>query len=498
MTKFPEYESFDALGLANLVQRGVMAPAEILEAAIERVELYNPPINAVIYKMYDEAFDYLKTYRPEGLFQGVPFLLKDLIAESAGSPLSSGSRFTQHFISQQNSEIVNRFKKAGLIIFGKTNTPEFGISPVTEPALFGPTHNPWDLTRSPGGSSGGSAAAIASGMVPMAHGGDGAGSIRIPAAYCGLFGLKPSRGRTPVGPRVLRIWQGMVVEHVLTRSVRDSAAMLDCIAGPELGSPIALPKPERSFLNYLDQPPRKLQIAVIEEPFFKTTVNEEYLDALEGAGILCQDLGHYVEEISLSINSEEVALAFLIVVAAEIAAAVKLFAKFIGHKPHHRDLESATAILCQVGEHFSAPDLIWANHTLDQVSRSLAHLFEDYDVLITPTMAGPPPQIGQLKLDRIEKSLLEILRRVPYGPVLRKLVKSIASKQLSFTPYTPLYNICGQPAMSVPLYWDKQGLPIGIQFAGFIGGEGILFQLASQLEKARPWGNIRPTMGKPS
>lgn len=492
MATFSDYESFDGLGLAHLVQNDIVTPTELLNAAIERIEQRNPALNAVIYKMYDQARSTIQNEIPCGLFQGVPFLLKDFLADYSGVPMRFGSRIAHDYISPHDSELVKRFKKAGLVILGKTNTPEFGLSPTTEPELFGPTLNPWDLTKSAGGSSGGSAVAVASGMVPMAHGGDGAGSLRIPAAYCGVFGLKPSRGRTPAGSSVMRIWQGMVTEHVITRSVRDNAAMLDVLSGPELGSLIALSKPQESFLECLDNPLSPLRIGVIQKPFFPSAVDPEYSEATRKAGVLCQDLGHRVDLASFNINSEEVALAYLIVVTAETAATIKTVAESLKSKPKYNELEAATAVLCEVGQHFSAADFAWATHILDMTGRKSAEFFENYDVLLTPTMATPPPMLGKFKPDRLEKNLLELLRRVPYGPLLRKLAERTSTKHFSFVPFTPLFNITGQPAMSVPLYWDKQGLPIGIQFAGRYGEEKTLLQLAHQLEKAQPWAQKKP------
>lgn len=487
MITFPEYESFDGLGLANLIKSGVISPAELLEAAIERVAIWNPKLNAVIHKLYDQARQAVQNEIPSGLFQGVPFLLKDLLVEYAGAPLSSGSRFMHGWVSPKDNEVVKRFKQAGVIIFGKTNTPEFGTSFVTEPELFGPTHNPWDLARTSGGSSGGSAAAVAVGIIPVAHANDGAGSIRVPSAYCGVFGLKPSRGRTPAGPNMLRVWQGMVVEHVISCSVRDSAAMLDVLAGPELGSPISLPSPGYSFLAALGKEPPKLRIAMMEQPFFPATVSSEYRQAVHAAASLCQQLGHVVEPATLKINSSEVMQAFMVVIAAELAANIKMLSKLIGRKPKHSDLELLSILTCQMGERFNAADLVSAMQVLDNVGRKFAEYFQECDVLLLPTMAGPPPLIGELQPKGIEKGILQLLSRFPYGPIMRKIAQQFAERSFASSPFTPLFNITGQPAMSVPLYWDKQGLPIGIQFAGRMGDEKTLLQLAHQLEKVQPW-----------
>ncbi len=496
MRTFPEYESFDGLGLAALVQRGVVSPAELLEAAIERVDTYNPKLNAVIHTFYEQAKQTISHGPVEGIFQGVPFLLKDLLADYAGEPLSSGSRFTHSWKPDKDSELVSRFKKSGLIIFGKTNVPEFGLSPVTESVLWGPAHNPWDISRSPGGSSGGSAAAVAAGMVPMAHGNDGGGSIRIPASYCGLFGFKPSRGRNPSGSSIMRTWEAMVVEHVLTRSVRDSAAMLDVLAGPEIGSSIALPAPTGSYRECLNKSPGKLQIALSEQPFFAGTVSEEYIHHLHKAGLLCQDLGHVVEPVTLTINSHDVAIAYTTVLAGEIAATLKRLTETMGHKPKHSELEIQTEILSCIGHKMKASDFAWAREVLENAARHMAEFFQDYDVLMIPTMGVEPPRIGQLKLDMFENAILEVLTHVPLSPLIKKAMEYGSIKNFANIPFTPIFNISGQPAMSAPLYQGKQGLPIGIQFAAKIGAEEILFQLAAQLEKAMPWFERRPLINE--
>ncbi len=491
MTKFPEYDSFDGLGLAHLVQTHVVSPEELLDAAIERIEKINPQINAVIYKMYDEARAAIK-HKPSGLFQGVPFLLKDLIAEYQGAPLSMGSRFVKGLLSTQDSELVKRYKKAGLIILGKTNVPEFGLGSVTEPELYGPTCNPWNVSRAAGGSSGGSAAAVATRMVPMAHGNDGGGSLRIPSAYCGVFGFKPTRGLTPVGPQVMRVALGMVTEHVITRSVRDSAAMLDISVGLELGSPISLPAPQKSFLQSLHEAPKKLKIAISEQPFFVGKLAPEYAAFLKRAGELCQRLGHIVEPANFSVNHDEVLKAFLIIFIAEVNAQLKALSKLMHKKINLAELEKKTALAYAAAEVFSASDYAWAVHTADKVSRQAAEFFKRHDVLLTPTMGLPAPPLGFFKLTTMQETILDILRFLPNGPWLRSAAKAAGKKIFSMVPYTPLANFVGLPAMSVPLYWDKEGMPVGIQFTGCLGDDVRLLQLAKQLEDAQSWTDKRP------
>lgn len=492
---FPEYESFDGLGLANLVKRKIISPQELLAAAIERIEKYNPSLNAVIHSMYEKARDAVQNNLSDGLFQGVPFLLKDLIADYAGEPMRMGSRFTKEFISTHDSELVTRFKKAGLVILGKTNTPEFGLGVITEPVLFGPTKNPWNLTRSTGGSSGGSAASVAARMVPLAHAGDGGGSIRIPASYCGLFGLKPSRGRTPAGPDVMRIWLGLVVEHGITRTVRDSAALLDVLAGPEIGSPISLPLPEKSFLKSLEEPCPPLRIAIVEEPFFPAKVEPEYTLALKKAAMLCQDLGHQIEPATISIEKDEVALAYLIFIVGQAAADLRSICKNMGRKPKTDELEKQTAVLCHAGQLFTAADFAWATNVLDLLGRTMATFLENYDVIMTPSMSSFSPEVGKFKPNRLEKGILELVHWLPQGGTfLHKVVKKAASRNFGFSPFTAIFNISGQPAMTVPLYSDKDGMPIGIQFAGRVGEDALLLRLAKQLEDAQPWDKRTPSM----
>ncbi len=485
---FPEYESFDGLGLANLIQRGVVSPAEMLEAAIERIELRNPILNAVIYKMYDDARLSVRASLPDGIFHGVPILLKDLLADVQGVPIRFGSRFAfdHNWVSPVTSEVVNRLKKSGVMILGKTNVPEFGLSATTEPELFGPTCNPHDVSRSVGGSSGGSAAAVASCMVPIAHGGDGGGSLRIPAAYAGVFGFKPSRGRTPIGPLLMRAWLGLVVEHGLTRSVRDSAALLDVLAGPEVGSPISLPKPSESFLSQLEKPVKKLKIALIDTPFFPAFVDPDYKAAVNKAGKLCETLGHEVVRETFSVP-EEVVFAFLILMIAETTSGLHTLSKAIGHKPKSTELELQTAVLCHAGQEFSAADYAAAIQTLDQASKRLTEFYQKYDVILTPTMPVPAPKIGEHKLDRNQQLVLKLLRYLPYGVTLKQFIQRAASQNFTYMAFTALFNIGGQPAMSVPLYQDSQGMPIGIQFAGRFEEDALILQLAKQLEEAEPF-----------
>jgi amidase len=323
MDGFREYDHYDGLGLAELVRRKEVSPAELVEEAIRRIETVNPQINAVIHPMYDLARQQVQQGLPEGPFRGVPFLLKDLLVYYAGVPTRSGSRFFRDFVPDHDSEIVRRYRQAGVVVLGKTNTPELGLVPYTEPVLFGPSRNPWDLSRTTGGSSGGSGAAVAARLVPVAHGNDGGGSIRIPASCCGVFGLKPTRGRTPMGPDIGEAWRGMAINHVLTLSVRDSAAMLDATAGPDVGAPYIIPPPERPFLEEVGRDPGRLRIAFTTRPLLPGTVHPDCVRGVEETARLCQDLGHIVEEAAPQIDGHAFARDFLTMVCAETRADIE-------------------------------------------------------------------------------------------------------------------------------------------------------------------------------
>lgn len=490
---FQDFDNLDATGLAALVKQNTVSPAELVQAAIDRIETRNPAVNAVIHTFYEEAMAAAKDPAlPDGPFRGVPFLLKDLLADCAGTPMQCGSRLMQSRISSVDCELVRRVKNAGLIILGKTSTPEFGLSPVTEPLLTGPTRNPWNTSKSPGGSSGGSAAAVAARMVPMAHASDGGGSIRIPSAWCGTFGLKVSRGRNPTGSLLIRIWQDMLVEHVITRSVRDSAAMLDVLAGPQPGFFPALPRPKQSFLAHLDEPLEPLRIAFTTTPPFQTKVNEEWAEATRKAASLCESLGHQVEEKALPAFQEDVSTAFMIIMAAEVAVSIDVLSASLGRTTRRQELETLTDLLYESSKHFSARDFAWAVHVLEITARRMAGFFKHHDILLTPTMPGPAPDIGALQPVGLQKNILDLLRKMPAGVFLRPLIRKMGKITFAQIPFTALYNISGQPAMSVPLYQDTMNMPVGVQFAARTGKEAQLLILAQQLENAQPWDGRSP------
>ncbi len=488
-----DYTRYDGLGLADLVRTRQVTPGELVEAALARADQVNPAINAIIERMDDRARRAAE--RPtEGPFGGVPFLIKDLVQQVKGVPMRSGSRFLRDFVPDHDTELYARFCRAGLITIGKTNTPEFGLTPYTEPELFGPTRNPWNLACTPGGSSGGSAAAVAARIVPLAGGGDGGGSIRIPASCCGLFGLKPSRGRVPSGPDLGELWFGAVVDHVLTRSVRDSAGVLDAVAGPDVGAASEIAPPPMSFLDSAGRDPRRLRIAFTSSPWLGGTVHPDCRAGLEDAVTLMRNLGHEVEEATPVIDGPAFAKAFLTMICCECATDIAAAAKAIGRRPVRALFEPATWAIGMLGRATTGLELSMALREFAVVRRRIASFLERYDVLVTPTMALPPFPIGALQPKPGERVMLGWLGRIGSGRLLKTvgLLEQMAPEVFAAIPYTPVFNATGHPAMSVPLFWNGDGLPIGTHVVGRQGDETTLFQLAGQLERARPWGDRRP------
>lgn len=470
-----EYMAEDAVGLAALVARGAVTPNELLEIARARAEALNPKINAITIWDHETAEGQLAEGLPEGPFHGVPFLLKDLYAFLAGTRLTNGSRLFDGFVCPSDNTYVSRCKAAGLVIFGKTNSPEFGLNPATEPVANGPTLNPWSLTHSAGGSSGGAAAAVAAGIVPMAHATDGGGSIRIPASCCGLVGLKPSRGRTPVGPVVGEGWNGLAVGHVVSRSLRDTAAMLDATHGAEPGDPYACPAPERPFLEELGRPPGRLRIALASKSFTPADVDPECQAAAVAAARLCESLGHDVEEVTLPIDGEAMRDATGVVICANTASDLEAVAGMMGRPADNTTVERATLAYAAMSAEHSAKDMARAIQVLQMVGRQLGQFFQHYDVLLSPTLGTPPPEIGHLDQDHEDPEVF-------------------TARVMAHIPYTPLYNNTGCPAITLPLAMSESGLPIGVMFGSRLGAEGLLLRLAAQIEEAQPWADRRPNI----
>jgi len=471
---FADYDRYDGLGLAGLVRGGEVKAEEMLEAAIERVEALNPALNAVVTRLYDQARAALAAGLPAGPFTGVPYALKDLGALYTGAVTSYGSRLFAGAVADHDSEYTIRLKRAGLVILAKTNTPEMGLAPSTEPRLFGPTRNPWNRAHSAGGSSGGSAAAVAGGMLPMAHATDGGGSIRIPASCCGLFGLKPTRARNPMGPDAGEGWGGASVGHAVTRSVRDSAALLDVTAGPDVGDPYWAPPPAGPFLDEVGRPPGRLRIALATASWNGAPVDPECAAAATDAARLCESLGHHVEEARPDYSHEALGQATRIIIGANVRAALDAGAKARGRAVEADDVERVTWEFAALGASHTAADYARSIGVVHRTGRAVARFFTRHDIILSPTMCRPPFPLGVLDMSSADADAY-----------LAAVLASIG--------FTSLFNSSGNPAMSVPLAWSRSGLPIGIQFAAPFGGEALLFRLAGQLEAARPWAARRPT-----
>jgi amidase len=468
-----EIALLDATAQAELVRRGAVTATELVEWAIERIQQLNPTINAVVTPMFDEALEEARVKR-SGAFAGVPFLLKDLIVECKGVRFTEGSRFLRDYVSNYDSELVLRLRRAGLIIMGKTNTPEFGMVPTCEPTLFGPTRNPWDLSRSTSGSSGGSAAAVASGMVPIAHGNDLGGSIRYPASACGLFGLKPTRGRNPLGPQYGDVVSGWGTEHALTRTVRDSAALLDATAGPAPGDPYWAPPSTRLFAAEVGARVGTFRIAYSRRTASGDEGHPDCVAALRHAVELCESLGHELVETDLPGLNGELGAAIGTVYNAATSWIVQYWIRRVGRQPASDELEPLTQAFWEMGERVSAADYLTAMENLQRFARAIARFLSDFDLWLTPTMSEPPATLGEITStpDAPLRALQRGGQTVGYAGVVA--------------------NITGNPAMSVPLWWNERGLPIGVHFLGRFGDEAMLIRLAAQLEEAYPWAMHRP------
>jgi len=467
-----ELSNLDATALAQLVRKKEVKPVELVQSAINSIEKVNRRINAVVTTMYDEARAKANAVHGDAPFAGVPFLLKDLAAGYKGVPTSSGSRYGREYTPIVDTELVARYRRAGLIVVGKTNTPEFGLLPTTEPELFGPARNPWNTNCTTGGSSGGSAAAVAAGIVPMAHANDGGGSIRIPASCCGVFGLKPTRARNPLGPYLGDVFSGLVVEHAVTRTVRDSAGLLDATSGYSLGDPYCAPEPARPFAQEIGADPGKLRIAFSTKAPLGTPIHPDCVAAVEDAAKLLADLGHEVVNAAPAFDGEMLWKQFLTIWAAGVTWTIKNLNFALGRMPVEGELEPITLEYDRAGQEVRAADYLIAVQYFQLLARQVAEFMQGYDVLLTPTLGCPPLPLGSFVT-------------TPEDP----LAKGIAS---TFVPFTPIANTTGQPAMSVPLFWNAAGLPIGTHFVGRYGDEATLFRLASQLEQARPWANRLP------
>ena len=467
-----DYMAHDAVGLAALISAGEVSAAEALEAALARCEAVNPRINAVTQDLAESARAAVRNGAPDGPLGGVPFLLKDLSVQLAGAATTGGSRLFGDSPAGTDSALAANFKRAGLVIFGKTNTPEFGLEPVTEPTRFGATRNPWNLERTSGGSSGGAAAAVAAGITPVAHASDGGGSIRIPASACGLFGLKPSRGRVSFAPAD-EGWGGFSTHHAVTRSVRDSAALLDAVCRPEPGDPYWLAPPKRPFVEEVGIDPGRLRIAFSTAALAAPAIEPECAAAVREAARLCEALGHHIEEADPDWDYRLAGQAAGTVMSASIAAMLEAEEARRGWPVGETEIETVSRTVWQRGKQVSGASYVQALQAAHAFGRTVAAFFERYDVLLMSTLGSPAVPVGHL----------------------RGVDSDTYSERLfAFMPNTQAFNITGQPSMSVPLAMSPDGLPIGLQFTARTGEEALLFRLAGQLEAAAPWAHRRPEL----
>ncbi len=467
-----EYHQYDGLGLAQLIAKKQITPLELLHAVRARAEAVNAKLNALSQQFFDKAEAQLRQGLPAGPFRGVPLVLKDIGHQLAGTPTTNACRLYKDAVYDFDSTLVARYKQAGLVMFGKSTTPEMGVAPSTESAMFGPTRNPWNLERTAGGSSGGGSALVAARVVPMAHASDGGGSIRIPASCCGVFGLKPTRGRVPFGPTALEGWNGMSIHHAVTISVRDSAALLDAAAGPELGSPYWAPPPHRPFLKEVGADPGKLRIALVLDlptaPF-----DPECRKAATDAAKLCESLGHRVEEARLPVDLAALNQNRVIPVRVSLARVLEDRAAALGRRLEESDVEPVTWAFYQMGVRFTSLDYSRALAACQLAGLGMAKFHQTYDVILGPTLGKPPVRLGLLSLSRQD-------------------VQGFLSESAAFNNWAWLFNVTGQPSVSAPLHWTPEGLPVGVMFSARFGDEATLFRLAAQLEKARPWSQRRP------
>ncbi len=485
----------DGFGLAELVRAGDVTAAELLEASIGRIERLDPTVNSVVQRMFNEARSRVG-HLPEGPFAGVPFLLKDLNCDYKGVPTSRGNRVFNTIPAPHDNVLVERFKATGVSIVGKSNTPEFGLKAITEPELFGPSRNPWNLDQTPGGSSGGSAAAVAAGFVPVAAAGDGGGSIRIPASYCGLFGLKPSRGRMPLGPDVAEAWFGAAQPLVVSWSVRDTAAMLDALHGIDIGAPYAAPMVPMPYLDVAARDPEPLRIALSTTSPIGTEVDPENRAAAVEAGELLESLGHEIIERDAPVDGQALASAYMTMYFGDVAATMADVEQIVGRRAGSGDAELQTLALAAIGRTISAGEFAQALKFWGKTGRQMGRFFEEVDLYLTPTTALPAAAIGELAPSpRDRQQIAAALKLRAWRAVLKTgLIDDMVEQNLARTPFTQLANVSGLPAMSVPLHIHSDGMPCGVQFIGPYGREDRLLGLAGQLERAAPWSGRRPEL----
>ena len=482
------YAHLDAVEIGALIRSREIHPREAVTAAIGRIERYDTRINAIAWRRYELALQEAEQPLPDSPVSGVPFLIKDLSQALAGAPNTMGSRMRRELVADHDSTLTARYKAAGLLIVGQSTYPEFGASADTRSALHGVTRNPWSLDHSPGGSSGGAAAAVAARYLPTAHASDGGGSIRIPSSMCGLFGLKPTRARTPKGPDVAEGWFGMSVDHAVTRTVRDSAALLDISQGQDPGAPYYPPPPERPFLEEVTRPPGSLRIATSIGSMLSDRMHPACERAVEKTAELLEELGHRVSVARPAIDRARFKESMAILIAADMACTIANSARDAGRRQSGNLYEAASWLTGLVGQRLPSVDLVRALRYIRNIGRSTAPFFEEYDVLVEPTIAVPPWKSGTVGDLRLIPH-----KRFPRRLAILKAMQLLLEPSVAAVPNTALWNATGQPSMSMPLYWAN-GLPIGVQFTARYADEALLFRLAGQIEQARPWIDRLPSI----
>ena len=492
MIGFDEYRQLDGTEIALQIAKGNLNGGEVLECAISRAKEVNPKINAIVTPYYEQARSYMQSGLPSGPLTGVPMLLKDLVGELKGYVTGNGTAACKYEVAKRTSTLYKRYSGLGMVFLGKTNTPEFGLLATTEPAANGPSLNPWDLSKSTGGSSGGSAAAVAAGIVPLASAGDGGGSIRIPASCCGLFGLKPTRGIVPSGPYA-ELWDGAVSEHVITRSVRDSRAVLAGTVGSDSYSHVSQSINWKTLAELFEYNHRKLRIGFTTQSFYGGDVHKDCVDAVEHSVELLLKLGHTVDKVELEIDADKLISCYSDIYAAHVNADVSELMTIYGKKFVRDNIEPLTYFIYATGKRFNAGSFVSSKRRWSELSHYMDEWHDAYDILLSPTIAVPPYAIGEMGGTALEESILKFANRTNLSSIVSsRFLYALSKPQLLKVPFTQLANLTGQPAMSVPLYWNKDGLPIGTQFVGRRLSDALLLGLAEDLEKLEPWFNKTP------
>ena len=493
MTIFKEYRDYDGIGLAELIKTKQISPLDPLDSAIDLIEKIDPKLNTVHRKLYHDATESLNRNKDlEGIFAGVPMLLKDMDSALANHPMTQGSKYLKNTIMPYDNVLTKKFRKTGALICGKSATPEYGLMITTEPVEFGPTRNPWDTTKTTGGSSGGSASAVAARIVPFAHASDGGGSIRIPAASCGTVGLKPNRGRTSFAPTHGDKWGGFTHSGIVSRTIRDTAYMYDSLFGFEVGDPYGVHYEKGNLINALGKKD-KLKIGFNHQTRIPVEISEEAKKAVMFNAKLCEDLGHDVEEATLEYDGLLLSRAFVIIICAHVTQMFKELKELVGHNFKKKEVESTTRLFNYLGKTFRASDYTWARYTTQKIARSVMEQTNKYDVMIMPVISQPPANIADIRPKKSAELLNEIIMSLHLGglfnieSIRRTVLDGLAPQSLWYAPDAMLQNITGQPAISLPTYWTDSNLPLGVQFVGRYADEATLLSLGAQLEETAPW-----------